>query len=141
MESKLGQLPCRVREYLGRPEVTHNHLGFRHDAIDVIGPPLEHLLSLVRVLGKDVDGPNALSLMAQSLFDHVPIETLLREQRRASPSQVMDGERVHIERQAIHSLIERVRGKGPNEASPSRHHQFSIPCKHLQFPEHLRNLR
>ena len=59
-------------------EVTDNHLGFGHNAIHVITPPLEHLLSLLCELGNDVDGPNANGLMTQSLFDHVPVEPSFR---------------------------------------------------------------
>ena len=62
---------------LGRSKVAYDHLGFIHDSIHIIGPPLEHLFSLLCVLGNDVDGANSLGFMTQSLFDHIAIEALL----------------------------------------------------------------
>ena len=64
---------------LGRAasKVAHDHFGFAHNAIHVITPPLEHLLSLLCELGNDIHGAYANGLMAQSLFDHVTIETAL----------------------------------------------------------------
>lgn len=58
-------------------EVPDNHLRFIHDRVDVIGPPLEHLLSLLGKLGNDVDSPYANCLVAQSLFNHIFVEAAL----------------------------------------------------------------
>jgi hypothetical protein len=65
---------------LGRsPKVAHDYFGFGHYGVDIVCPPLKHLLSLLRILGNDVNGADALRLMAESLLDHVSIETLLGE--------------------------------------------------------------
>jgi hypothetical protein len=39
--------------------------------------------------------------MTQGFLDHIPIETLLSQPRRAGTSQIVDGERVHIERKPL----------------------------------------
>jgi hypothetical protein len=48
-------------------KVAHNHLGFVHDAVHLIAPPLQHLLALLCVLGNDVHSPNPPGLMAHVL--------------------------------------------------------------------------
>jgi hypothetical protein len=67
----------RPRNYL------QNHLGLVDNGVHVVCPPLQHLLSLWGVFGQNVDGANALLLMTQGLFDHIAVETLFRQQRRA----------------------------------------------------------
>ena len=59
-------------------EIAYDHLGFIHHAVQVVSPPLQHPLALWRMFGQDVHGANALPIMAQGFFDHIPVETLFR---------------------------------------------------------------
>ena len=67
-----------VLEYSGARKIALNDLALIHQVVDVIAPPLEHLLSLLGVLGNDVHSPDALMLMAQRLLDYVFVEALTR---------------------------------------------------------------
>ena len=56
--------------------------------------------------------------MTERLFDHVPVETLLSQQRRAGASQIVNGKRVHVERKPLRGLVERIRCKRLSQAAP-----------------------
>jgi hypothetical protein len=55
----------------------------------IVSPPLEHLPSLLCILGKDVGRADSFPLVAQSLFDYVPIEAVLCEQCCARSPQIV----------------------------------------------------
>jgi hypothetical protein len=86
---------------------------------------------VIRSRTPNVNGADALLLMTQGLFDDITVETLLSQQRRAGPSQIVDGERIHIERKPLQSLVERIRRKRLCNAAPARQHQLRLTSQGL----------
>ena len=72
------------------------------------------------MFGQNVDGANALLLMAHRFFAHIAIEARFRQQRCAGPPQIVDGERLHVERQPLQRLVERIAREWLPGASPAR---------------------
>jgi hypothetical protein len=50
--------------------------------------------------GNDVHASDADGFVAWGFLNHILVEPAFGQECRASPSQIMDGERVHFERQA-----------------------------------------
>jgi len=77
-------------------EIPHDDPAFVQQVLNVIGPPLQHLLPLLRVFGNDVHRADALALMAQGLLNDILIEAPLGEQSCAGSPQIVYGERFHL---------------------------------------------
>jgi len=85
-------------------EIPDDHLPFRRETFDVVGPVLQHVSPLIAVLRSVIDPAHTTDRMVQSLFDNIGREALLVQVRRTCSAQVVNCERLHLEADALQRL-------------------------------------